>query len=61
VERMGAGDARAFDEFFHAYAPRLVAYLSRRSGLDDASVEDIVQNTLVKAMRNFTSCPRFPR
>jgi RNA polymerase sigma-70 factor (ECF subfamily) len=52
---MGAGDARAFDEFFHAYAPRLVAYLARRSGLDDASVEVIVQNTLVKAMRNLTS------
>lgn len=49
---MGAGDARAFDEFFHSHAPRLVAYISRRSGLDAASVEDIVQNTMVKAMRN---------
>jgi RNA polymerase sigma-70 factor, ECF subfamily len=52
---MGAGEARAFDEFFHAYAPRLVAHISRRCGLDDASVEDIVQNTLVKAMRNLSS------
>jgi RNA polymerase sigma-70 factor (ECF subfamily) len=33
----------------------LVAFIARRSGLDDASVEDIVQNTLVKAMRNFNS------
>jgi RNA polymerase sigma-70 factor, ECF subfamily len=52
---MSAGDRRAFDEFFHANAPRLAAFIARRSGLDDASVEDIVQNTLVKAMRNLTS------
>jgi RNA polymerase sigma-70 factor (ECF subfamily) len=52
---MSAGDARAFDEFFNTYAPRLVAFIARRSGLDDASVEDIVQNTFVKAMRNLTS------
>jgi len=52
---MGAGERRAFDEFFHAYAPRLVAFIARRSGLDDASVEDIVQNTLVKAMRNLSN------
>lgn len=52
---MGAGEQRAFDEFFHTNAPRLVAFTARRSGLDGASVEDIVQNTLVKAMRNLSS------
>ena len=51
VARMNAGDARAFDEFFHSNVPRLVAFTTRYSGLDTASVEDIVQNTLVKAMR----------
>jgi RNA polymerase sigma-70 factor (ECF subfamily) len=55
VARMGAGDQRAFDEFFHSSAPRLAAFAARRSGLDAASVEDVVQNTLVKAMRNLAS------
>ena len=55
VARMGAGDQRAFDEFFHSSAPRLAAFATRRSGLDAASVEDVVQNTLVKAVRNLAS------
>ena len=55
VARMDAGDQRAFDEFFHSSAPRLAAFAARRSGLDAASVEDVVQNTLVKAIRNLAS------
>jgi RNA polymerase sigma-70 factor (ECF subfamily) len=55
VARMGAGDQRAFDEFFHSSAPRLAAFAARRSGLDAASVEDVVQNTMVKAIRNLAS------
>ena len=55
VARMGAGDQRAFDEFFLSSAPRLAAFAARRSGLDAASVEDVVQNTLVKAIRNLAS------
>src|ERR1700736_2362364 len=55
VARMGAGEQRAFDEFFHSSAPRLAAFAARRSGLDAASVEDVVQNTLVKAIRNLAS------
>ena len=55
VARMSAGDQRAFDEFFHSSAPRLAAFAARRSGLDAASVEDVVQNTLVKAIRNLGS------
>ena len=51
VARMGAGDQRAFDAFFRANVPRLAAFATRYSGLDKANVEDIVQNTLVKAMR----------
>jgi RNA polymerase sigma-70 factor (ECF subfamily) len=52
VARMRAGEQRAFDEFFKLTAPRLAAFVARRSGLDSASVEDIVQNTLIKAVRN---------
>jgi RNA polymerase sigma-70 factor (ECF subfamily) len=52
---MGAGEQRAFDEFFHSHVQRLAAFTARRSGLDAASVEDIVQNTLVKAVRNLSS------
>src|ERR1700687_5958415 len=55
VARMGAGDQRAFDEFFHSSASRLAALGARRSGLDAASVEDVVQNTMVKAIRNLGS------
>jgi RNA polymerase sigma-70 factor, ECF subfamily len=52
IMRMRAGDQRAFDEFFNSSAPRLLAFLARRSGMDSASIEDIVQNSLIKAIRN---------
>jgi RNA polymerase sigma-70 factor, ECF subfamily len=55
VARMRAGEQRAFDEFFTASAPRLVAFVSRRSRLDPAGVEDIVQCALIKAVRNLAS------
>jgi RNA polymerase sigma-70 factor, ECF subfamily len=55
VARMTAGDQRAFDEFFRSNVPRLAAFTARYSGLDDASVEDVVQNTLVKAMRSLST------
>jgi RNA polymerase sigma-70 factor (ECF subfamily) len=55
VARMAVGDQSAFDDFFRTSAPRLAAFVGRRSGLDGASVEDIVQSTLIKAMRNLSS------
>jgi len=55
VARMRMGEQRAFDEFFNANAPRLVAFLARRSSLDPASLEDIVQCALIKAVRNLAS------
>jgi RNA polymerase sigma-70 factor (ECF subfamily) len=55
VARMRAGEQRAFDEFFAVCASRLAAFAARRSGLDFASLEDIVQNTLIKALRNLDS------
>jgi RNA polymerase sigma-70 factor (ECF subfamily) len=55
VERMRAGDQRAFDEFFDVSARRLAAFIARRSALDSASLEDIVQCTLIKAVRKLDS------
>jgi RNA polymerase sigma-70 factor (ECF subfamily) len=55
VARMRAGDQRAFEEFVNASAPRLTAFAARRSSLDAASLEDVVQNTLIKAVRNLAS------
>ena len=52
---MRAGDQRAFDEFFAACSKRLAAFAMRRSGADSATVEDIVQDTLIKAVRNLAS------
>jgi RNA polymerase sigma-70 factor (ECF subfamily) len=49
---MRAGEQRAFDEFFHTSAPRLLAFLTRRSSLDSANLEDILQDSLIKAVRN---------
>jgi RNA polymerase sigma-70 factor (ECF subfamily) len=52
---MRAGDQRAFDDFFKASAPRLVAYIARRSALDPATLEDIVQSALIKAVHHLES------
>jgi RNA polymerase sigma-70 factor (ECF subfamily) len=55
VARMLAGERRAFDDFFEASAPRLMAFAARRSGLDAASLEDVVQNALIKAIHSLAS------
>jgi RNA polymerase sigma-70 factor (ECF subfamily) len=55
VARMLAGDERAFDTFFASYARRLAAFAARRADLPPATVEDLVQNTLIKAIRNLAS------
>jgi DNA-directed RNA polymerase specialized sigma24 family protein len=52
---MRAGDQRAFDEFFKGSAPRLVAFIARRTALDPATLEDIVQSALIKAVRHLAS------
>lgn len=51
VDRMRRGDQRAFDEFFDAYAERLAAFASRRCSLDAAALEDVVQVSMINAMR----------
>ena len=55
VSRMRAGDQRAFDEFFKFSAPRLIAFIARRTALDPATLEDIVQSALIKAVRHLAS------
>ena len=55
VKRMLAGEQRAFDAFFSAYAERLVAFAARRCTLQPAAIEDIVQNSLIKAFRKMAS------
>jgi RNA polymerase sigma-70 factor (ECF subfamily) len=46
-----AGDERAFTELFDTYFPRLFRFALRRVETEDAA-EEIVQATLVKAMRS---------
>lgn len=51
VRRMRQGEQRAFDEFFNTYAQRLAAFAARRSALDAAALEDVVQVTMIHAIR----------
>ena len=51
VDRMRRGQQRAFDQFFDAYASRIGAFAARRASLDEQSLEDVVQVTMIKAMR----------
>jgi RNA polymerase sigma-70 factor, ECF subfamily len=54
VDRMRRGEQRAFDQFFDAYAARLGAFAARRSALDAAAIEDVVQVTMINAMRGLS-------
>jgi RNA polymerase sigma-70 factor (ECF subfamily) len=49
------GDQRAFDQFFDAHASRVAAFAARRSSLDAAALEDVVQVTMINAIRNLAS------
>ena len=51
VSRMRSGEQRAFDQFFDTYAERLGAFAARRSALNAAGIEDVVQMTMINAMR----------
>jgi RNA polymerase sigma-70 factor, ECF subfamily len=55
IRRMLRGEQRAFDEFFDAFAVRLGAFAARRSSLDPAAIEDVVQTTMINAMRSLGS------
>jgi RNA polymerase sigma-70 factor (ECF subfamily) len=51
VERLLAGDERAFREFFNDHYPRLYRFAMARLHQDVGSAEDVVQLTLSKALR----------
>ena len=55
VERMRRGEKRAFDQFFENYAQRLAAFAARRSALDAHALEDVVQMTMINAMRGLAT------
>jgi RNA polymerase sigma-70 factor (ECF subfamily) len=55
ITRMRRGEQRAFDQFFDAYAERLGSFAARRSALDAAAIEDVVQMSMINAMRSLHS------
>lgn len=52
---MLAGDRPAYDDFFNRYARRLATFAARRSQFPLATIEDVVQTTLIKALRSLAS------
>jgi len=55
ITRMRRGEQRAFNQFFDDYAERLGSFAARRSALDAAAIEDVVQMTMINAMRSLES------
>ena len=55
IERLLRGDARAFDEFFNEYYPKLYRFVKRRLPQDKAAAEDIAQATLCRALESLGS------
>jgi RNA polymerase sigma-70 factor (ECF subfamily) len=51
VQQMLAGDERAFTAFFETYFPRIYRFALPRLGRNPDVAKDVVQATLVKAMR----------
>ena len=55
ITRMRRGEQQAFDQFFDAYAERLGSFAARRSALEPSAIEDVVQMTMINAMRSLAS------
>jgi RNA polymerase sigma-70 factor (ECF subfamily) len=51
VAAMLAGDERAFTRFFETYFPRVYRFVLPRLGHNVDAAKDVVQSTLIKAMR----------
>ncbi len=51
VRQMLAGDERAFSAFFEGYFPRVFRFALPRLGRNEDVAKDVVQVTLIKAMR----------
>lgn len=54
AERMQGGDQRAFDEFFNGYFDRLYRFALVRMNHDAGAAEDIVQQTMCKAVEKIS-------
>lgn len=55
LQRMLAGDERAFDAFFNTHFPRLYRFALPRLAGNVEATRDVVQATLAKAMRKLES------
>ncbi|MFL6618515.1 MAG: RNA polymerase sigma factor [Povalibacter sp.] len=55
VDRLLRADARAFDEFFNEYYPKLYRFVMRRNPRDIAAAEDIAQGTVCRALESLKS------
>jgi RNA polymerase sigma-70 factor, ECF subfamily len=55
VQRLLRGDARAFDQFFNEYYPKLYRFVKRRLPRDPAAAEDVAQSTLCRALESLHS------
>ena len=51
VREMLAGEERAFNAFFETYFPRIYRFALPRLGRNEDTAKDVVQATLIKAMR----------
>jgi RNA polymerase sigma-70 factor (ECF subfamily) len=52
VQRLLRGDARAFDQFFNEYYPKLFRFVKRRLPHDAATAEDVAQATICRALES---------
>lgn len=52
VDRLLRGDARAFDQFFNEYYPKLFRFVKRRVPGDAAMAEDVAQATICRALES---------
>lgn len=52
VQKLLRGDARAFDQFFNEYYPKLYRFVKRRLPHDSATAEDVAQATLCRALES---------
>jgi RNA polymerase sigma-70 factor (ECF subfamily) len=55
IRRMLAGDERAFKTFFENYFPRVYRFALPRVGGDVDVAKEVVQTTMIKAVRNMAS------
>lgn len=55
VKLMLVGDERAFSEFFATYFPRIYRFALPRLNRNEDTAKDVVQTTLIKAIRNLAS------